>query len=229
MTSVSAPPSQPYLSSSWTSISHGSSSFALSVPVLQTTSRYPRLCALRTGSDGGKFASQDAFGSDFVLRKPTVLPALETGDDRRRDAGGVSGYEESKGRYGGKMEGVIDSVDWENRILEETVPLVGLVKMILHSGKYESGNRLSAEHENTILEKLLRFHPESIKKIGSGIDYITIGYHPEYESSRCLFIVRKDGKLVDFSFWKCIKGLIRENYPLYADTFISRHFRSGTS
>lgn len=52
-----------------------------------------------------------------------------------------------------------------------------------------------------------------------------IGYHPEFDRSRCLFIVRKDGELVDFSYWKCIKGLIRKNYPLYADSFILRHFR----
>lgn len=52
-----------------------------------------------------------------------------------------------------------------------------------------------------------------------------IGYHPDFESSRCLFIVRKDGELVDFSYWKCIKGLIRKNYPLHAESFILRHFR----
>lgn len=52
-----------------------------------------------------------------------------------------------------------------------------------------------------------------------------VGYHPDFESSRCLFIVRKDGEMVDFSYWKCIKGLIRKNYPLYADSFILRHFR----
>lgn len=52
-----------------------------------------------------------------------------------------------------------------------------------------------------------------------------IGYHPDFERSRCLFIVREDGELVDFSYWKCIKGLIRKNYPLYADSFILRHFR----
>lgn len=39
---------------------------------------------------------------------------------------------------------------------------------------YESGDRLSPEHEKTILEKLLPFHPESEKKIGCGIDYITV-------------------------------------------------------
>ncbi|CAM8923618.1 hypothetical protein QQ045_021646 [Rhodiola kirilowii] len=228
MTSVSSSPPPPFLSSTWISVSHGLSHLALSVPLLQTPSRYPKLCVLRCESGGGKFASQDSFSSDFVLRKPSVMPAVENGDERRRDAGGVSGYEEARGRYGGREEGEV-MTDWEDRIWEETVPLVGVVKAILHSGRYESGSRLSAEHENTILEKLLPFHPESIKKIGCGIDYITVGYHPEYEGSRCLFIVRKDGKLVDFSFWKCIRGLIIKNYPLYAKTFINRHFRNSRS
>ncbi|RDX68366.1 Protein DCL, chloroplastic, partial [Mucuna pruriens] len=132
-------------------------------------------------------------------------------------------------------------VDWEDQILDDTVPLVGFVRMILHSGQYENGDRLSPEHEKAILEKLLPFHPEFEKKIGCGVDYITvslslspspshsdtlyIGYHPDFERSRCMFIVRQDGELVDFSYWKCIKGLIRKNYPLYADSFILRHFR----
>ncbi|KAG5613081.1 hypothetical protein H5410_024362 [Solanum commersonii] len=91
--------------------------------------------------------------------------------------------------------------------------------------KYAIGDRLSPDHQRTILQRLLPYHPECDKKIGPGVDYITVGYHPDFENSRCLFIVRKDGESVDFSYWKCIKGLIRKNYPLYADSFILRHFR----
>ncbi|KAG9129536.1 hypothetical protein Leryth_025085 [Lithospermum erythrorhizon] len=36
------------------------------------------------------------------------------------------------------------------------------------------------EHQRTILERLLPYHPECEKKIGSGVDYITIGYHPGF-------------------------------------------------
>lgn len=183
----------------------------LSFPSYRTTSLHPRgIRALKTGPDG--------FGSE-LLRKPII----STG----KDLSGVSEEEEEseEGKRDYEDSDEEQWVDWEDRILEDTVPLVGFVRMILHSGIYKSGDRLSPEHERTILERLLPFHPESEKKIGSGIDYITIGYHPEFESSRCLFIVRKDGELVDFSYWKCIKSLIRKNYPLYADTFILRHFR----
>uniref|UniRef100_A0A5B7B7G3 Protein DCL n=1 Tax=Davidia involucrata TaxID=16924 RepID=A0A5B7B7G3_DAVIN len=179
-----------------------------------------RFCALKTGSDGGgrvgrRSSSQDAYGPD-LLRKPVISPAV----DSTGEPVGLSDDEDENKRT--EEEGW---VDWEDQILEDTVPLVGFVRMILHSGKYESGGRLSPEHEKTILERLLPYHPECKKKIGCGVDYITIGYHPNFESSRCLFIVRKDGELVDFSYWKCIKGLIRKNYPLYADSFILRHFR----
>ncbi|XP_011074428.1 protein DCL, chloroplastic isoform X1 [Sesamum indicum] len=191
--------------------------FSLSFPLCKA-----RLCAINTGSDEGGSVGNSrqaaSYGAD-LLRKPVVASPPANDDDG-------SAKESSEDDESGKKSGDGDTwVDWEDQILEDTVPLVGFVRMILHSGKYESGDRLSPEHERMILERLLPYHPESEKKIGCGVDYITIGYHPNFESSRCLFIVRKDGELVDFSYWKCIKGLIRKNYPLYADSFILRHFR----
>ncbi|XP_074273274.1 protein DCL, chloroplastic [Silene latifolia] len=165
------------------------------------------ICAVKTGS-------QESHGPD-LLRKPIISP-LSTA----KNSVGEEDVEEEDGRSGEDRW-----LDWEDQILEDTVPLVGFVRMILHSGKYQSGDRLSPEHETTILERLLPYHPECVKKIGCGIDYITIGYHPQFEESRCLFIVRKDGELEDFSYWKCIKGLIRKTYPQYADSFILKHFR----
>ncbi|XP_031496364.1 protein DCL homolog, chloroplastic [Nymphaea colorata] len=150
-----------------------------------------------------------------LVNKGSFLGIANPGDDERIEEG-------SEGcRSGGDSRWV----NWEDRILEDTVPLVGFVRMVLHSGKYQSGDRLSMEHEKKIIERLLPYHPEVEKKIGCGIDFITIGFHPDFENSRCLFIVRKDGLAVDFSFWKCIKGFIRKKYPLYADSFIIRHFR----
>ncbi|XP_030454415.1 protein DCL homolog, chloroplastic [Syzygium oleosum] len=192
----------------------------------------PPVRALWTGSGGGggRVRSREALGSD-VVRRPIVSPAKDlTGDSVGDEASGGAEKADLSGRGGEDSEEEVEEeeeewVDWEDKILEDTVPLVGFVRMILHSGRYQSGDRFSPEHETTILEKLLPYHPEFEKKIGCGIDYITVGYHPDFQSSRCLFIVRKDGELVDFSYWKCIKGLIRKKYPLYADSFILRHFR----
>ncbi|XP_010263539.1 PREDICTED: protein DCL, chloroplastic [Nelumbo nucifera] len=189
---------------------------------------HPRLHALKTESDSGSVRSQDAYNPD-LLRKPTISP-IDDGDVLSKK-GGMSGLSddneglEDEGKKIYRQREDEEWVDWEDQILEDTVPLVGFVRMILHSGKYGSGDRLSPEHEKTILDRLLPYHPQYEKKIGCGINYITVGYHPDFEGSRCLFIVRKDGELVDFSYWKCIKGLIKKNYPLYADSFILRHFR----
>ncbi|XP_068638243.1 protein DCL, chloroplastic-like [Aristolochia californica] len=179
--------------------------------------RLSRFHALRTGPEGAWSRAQEP-PEPSLLRKPLV-----SGPDDG-DALTKAGFraEEDKGSYKSNKN---ECVDWEDQILEDTVPLVGFVRMILHSGRYASGDKLSPEHEKTILERLLPYHPEAQKKIGCGLDYITIGYHPDFDSSRCLFIVRKDGEMIDFSYWKCIKGLIQKNYPLYADTFILRHFR----
>ncbi|KAJ8772874.1 hypothetical protein K2173_028051 [Erythroxylum novogranatense] len=98
-----------------------------------------------------------------------------------------------------------EEVDWEDQILEDTVPLLALLeRFFIRASKYENGDRLSAEHQQTIVDRLLPYHPEYDKKIGCGIDYITVDHHPDFESS---------------------DGMIRKNYPLYADSFILRHFR----
>ncbi|KAH0759140.1 hypothetical protein KY290_022633 [Solanum tuberosum] len=178
--------------------------------------RLCRCAAVKTGSEGGGIRSDNA----ELLRKPVISTELETTSASEELVKEES--DDEVANKGGDGEGW---VDWEDQILEDTVPLVGFVRMILHSGKYAIGDRLSPDHQRTILQRLLPYHPECDKKIGPGVDYITVGYHPDFENSRCLFIVRKDGESVDFSYWKCIKGLIRKNYPLYADSFILRHFR----
>ncbi|KAK4778769.1 hypothetical protein SAY86_006297 [Trapa natans] len=185
----------------------------------------PRLRALRTGSAGRTMqSSREAFGSRTIGR-PTMkefIGGSEEDEDVDAQRNFSLGEVEDEAEYEEEED---DGVDWEDKILEETAPLVGFARMILHSGRYQRGDRLKSEHERTIVEKLLPYHPESEKKIGCGVDYIMVGHHPDFESSRCLFIVRTDGQIVDFSYWKCIKGLIMKKYPLYADSFILRHFR----
>uniref|UniRef100_A0A0E0CRW8 Protein DCL, chloroplastic n=1 Tax=Oryza meridionalis TaxID=40149 RepID=A0A0E0CRW8_9ORYZ len=289
-----------------------------------------RGCGVAVRARGQSAATPDPAA---ILRRPAVVTtaAAEEEEEEEGEGEGESEAESSPGGGSGEDETPEEGrrkgperewVDWEDLILEDTVPLVGFVRMILHSGNgvvprleqavahavrnigrtarpaavhggpgagggsaqhgrrwrrgtglpaavhgglvqavamhgtdgggarragcrwrrgkaraqataggmpcglwYENGDRLSPEHEKAILERLLPYHPQYEKKIGCGIDYLTVGLHPEFENSRCLFIVRKDGEQVDFSFWKCIKGLIRQKYPMYADSFILRHFR----
>ncbi|GMN30114.1 hypothetical protein TIFTF001_002695 [Ficus carica] len=184
--------------------------------------RAPVVCVLKTaslergGSGGVESGSQESYHAPSLLRKPPAvkIPRSDYDDMIDKEA------EE-------KEHDVSDDewADWEDRILEETVPLVGFVRTLLHSGKYKIGDRLSPEYQTIILERLLPYHPAYDAKIGCGVESITVGFHPEFKGTRCLFIVRKDGELVDFSYWKCIKGLIRKKYPRFADAFILRHFR----
>ncbi|GJM86954.1 hypothetical protein PR202_ga02859 [Eleusine coracana subsp. coracana] len=115
-----------------------------------------------------------------ILRRPevtTTVPVEEETESDTESSSDGSGEDEAPEEGIQQRSKVPERewVDWEDLILEDTVPLVGFVRMILHSGKYESGDRLSPEHEKVILERLLPYHPQYEKKIGSGIDYITIG------------------------------------------------------
>ncbi|KAI3688980.1 hypothetical protein L2E82_46926 [Cichorium intybus] len=188
--------------------------------ILSFPHRYTTISALKTSrGDINPQQGGAAYSAADLLRKPAV--EVKVKDFGRGFSKGESEFEDD----GGIGRGEESWVDWEDRILEDTVPLVGFVRMILHSGKYEIGERLSSEHENIILHRLLAHHPESEKKIGCGIDYIMVGNHPDFESSRCLFIVRTNGEIVDFSYWKCVKAFIKKKYPLQADSFILQHFR----
>lgn len=88
------------------------------------------VCALKTGPDG--------YGSD-LLRKPIISPDTDTDTDADLDTVGVSEKDEDSEGTTEYEESDDDDdekfVDWEDRILEDTVPLVGFVRMILHSGK----------------------------------------------------------------------------------------------
>ncbi|XP_057974196.1 protein DCL homolog, chloroplastic [Malania oleifera] len=125
-----------------------------------------------------------------------------------------------------------DFREWKDReaeILLDIKPITLLVKEILHSKRYWAGERLTAEDEKAVVEKLLAYHPHSEDKIGCGLDSIVVGRHPQFRYSRCLFVVRTDGGLIDFSYQKCLQAYIREKYPSDADSFICEHFNRGVS
>ena len=80
--------------------------------------RTPSVCVLKTAaSEGGRVSgSQQHSYAPSLLKKPVVIP--HPGDRKEEE-------EEEEGGW----------VDWEDKILEETVPLVSFVRSILHSGK----------------------------------------------------------------------------------------------
>ncbi|XP_071925911.1 uncharacterized protein [Coffea arabica] len=62
--------------------------------------------------------------------------------------------------------------DKEAEILEDIEPVISLAKEIIHSNRYMDGERLTAEDEKTVIERLLAYHPHSEDKIGCGLDSI---------------------------------------------------------
>lgn len=84
---------------------------------------HPRLSAL-------KAASSD---DDNLLRKPLLHQGKEF--TRIFDQDDDNNSRRIKTTY--EVDGTEDEtwVDWEDQILEDTVPLVGFVRMILHSGQ----------------------------------------------------------------------------------------------
>ncbi|KAL2458993.1 hypothetical protein Fot_55279 [Forsythia ovata] len=120
---------------------------------------------------------------------------------------------------------------WEEKeaeILKDIESIIYLTKEILHSDRYIDGERLSAEDEKVVVDKLLAHHPHSEAKIGSGLDSIMVDRHPQFRHSRCLFVVRTDGGWIDFSYQKCIRAYIRDKYPSHAERFIKEHFKRGS-
>ncbi|CAK8568285.1 unnamed protein product [Lathyrus sativus] len=181
-------------------------SFGSSLPLIPSLSYHsnnPKLFHSSISSLKATAAASDS-AADNLLEKHVLSQGKEIVEEHC--------YDEQQQQHNNSEEQEQDKrVRWKDPILQDTVSLVGFVKMILHSGRYENGEKLSPEHEKMVLEKLLPYHPHYQKKIGTGVDYITIGHHPDFDSTRCLFIVRKDGERVDFSYWKCIKGLVRRN------------------
>ncbi|KAH0466905.1 hypothetical protein IEQ34_004143 [Dendrobium chrysotoxum] len=65
--------------------------------------------------------------------------------------------------------------DKEGEILLDIDPIKFRTKDILHSDRYRDGERLSAEDEKVVVEKLLAYHPHSEDKIGCGLNSIMMG------------------------------------------------------
>ncbi|KAL0923908.1 hypothetical protein M5K25_004695 [Dendrobium thyrsiflorum] len=97
--------------------------------------------------------------------------------------------------------------------------------LLINSCRYTDGERLSAEDEKVVVEKLLAYHPHSEDKIGCGLNSIMVDRHPQFRNSRCLFVVRTDGVWIDFSYQKCLRAYIKEKYPSHAERFIKEHFK----
>ncbi|KAL9341563.1 hypothetical protein Peur_064888 [Populus x canadensis] len=78
------------------------------------------------------------------------------------------------------------------------------------------------KYEHMVLVDLLKTgHPEPDKKIGSGIQAFQVRFHPRFKS-RCLFLIRDDDSVDDFSFRKCVDHILPlpEDLKVKSDNFL---------
>lgn len=68
-----------------------------------------------------------------------------------------------------------------------------------------NGQAIKGESANK-LDALLAYHERHDEKI-QGKSHYTVDIHPEFQETRCFFVVKEDGTKEDFSFVKCINRL----------------------
>ena len=66
----------------------------------------------------------------------------------------------------------------------------------------KDGDKLEGNDE-AFCKEIISFHERSEAKLGD-FDHFEVGTHPQFEKTRCFFVVRKDGSKEDFSITKCI-------------------------
>lgn len=87
--------------------------------------------------------------------------------------------------------------------------------------KYPVNHQLNDRDKSTLLVGLER-HPRRDEKIGVGVQEIKVGYHPKHPTSTCFFVVRTDGTVEDFSYHKCVIGLLELIAPRKVKSYESK-------
>lgn len=91
--------------------------------------------------------------------------------------------------------------------------------------KYDINSQLN-EADKTLVIVALHFHPRFKEKIGKGAPEIKVGYHSEYDNSRCFMLVREDGTVEDFSYHKCVQNAMQLVAPDRAKEYKSKLLNS---
>ncbi|GMH01387.1 hypothetical protein Nepgr_003226 [Nepenthes gracilis] len=78
----------------------------------------------------------------------------------------------------------------------------------------------------TLFNLINKGHPEPDKKIGAGICAFQVRYHPVW-NSRCFFLIRSDGTVDDFSFWKCVEHILHLPEHMKIKTDVNKPLGDG--
>ncbi|XP_019449371.1 PREDICTED: DNA-directed RNA polymerase V subunit 1-like isoform X1 [Lupinus angustifolius] len=113
----------------------------------------------------------------------------------------------------------------EQEVRKDIDSIMQSIRRIMQQEGYNDGDPLAAEDQAFVLENVFEHHPDKETKMGGGIDHVMVSRHSNFQESRCMYVVLKDGKKEDFSYRKCLENLVRKKYPDVAESFIGKHFR----
>ncbi|CAJ2666627.1 unnamed protein product [Trifolium pratense] len=113
----------------------------------------------------------------------------------------------------------------EQDVLKHIEPIVQSIRKIMQQEGYNDGDPLAADDQKYVLENVFEHHPDKETKMGAGIDHVMVSRHSNFQDSRCLYVVLKDGKKEDFSYRKCLENLVRKKFPETAESFCGKYFR----
>ncbi|KAK7283942.1 hypothetical protein RIF29_13692 [Crotalaria pallida] len=113
----------------------------------------------------------------------------------------------------------------EQEVRKDIDPIMQSIKRIMHQQGYSDGDPLAAEDQAFVLENVFEHHPDKETKMGDGIDHVMVSRHSNFQDSRCMYVVLKDGKKEDFSYRKCLENMVRKKYPDIAESFIGKFWR----
>ena len=92
--------------------------------------------------------------------------------------------------------------------------IAGVYYLDINKVKSKSRAILNLKQDNERLEgndeafvkEIISFHEKADAKLAN-FDHFEVGTHPNFDKTRCFFVVRKDGSKEDFSITKCIAKL----------------------
>jgi len=76
---------------------------------------------------------------------------------------------------------------------------------LLHTSHLEVP--LDEEDAAAVIDLILLGHPKASQKLQSGYNDVVVSMHPHH-TTNCFFLVRPDGSREDFSYRKCVNGLV---------------------
>ena len=61
-------------------------------------------------------------------------------------------------------------------------------------------------NDEEFMKEIIKFHTKGEEKL-KDFDHFIVDEHPNFDKTRCFFVVRKNGDKEDFSVGKCIQNL----------------------